>query len=180
MTEWVNKWNPERLQTVTTTYQQVNMDEDGGEEEMEWLMEELEAPPTSSSSSAHLGKSNHANGHITTKPVNTDGLRSFSLDEQDDDSEDEVLSVPGVRVVKSSGLSRHRSALLQVSTAICPISLTKTSYKILIQKKLWSLKYWYMTSEIDPTWSATLIVIKWCYRVFFVPQLISTKLFFLV
>lgn len=91
------------------------MDEEGGEEEMEWLMEELEAPPASSSSSSHRGKSNHANGHITTKPVNTDGLRSFSLDEQEEDSEDEVLSVPGVRVVKSSGLSRHRSALLQVS-----------------------------------------------------------------
>ena len=87
---------------------------------MEWLMEELEAPPTSSSSSQR-GKSNHGNGHITTKPVNTDGLRSFSLDDPDDDSEDEVLSVPGVRVVKSSGLSRHsaanRSAFLQVSVA---------------------------------------------------------------
>lgn len=82
---------------------------------MEWLMEELEAPLTSSSSSQR-GRSNHSNGHITTKPVNTDGLRSFSLDE---DSEDEVLSVPGVRVVKSSGASRHsaahRSAFLQVS-----------------------------------------------------------------
>lgn len=100
------------------------MDEEGGEEEMEWLMEELEAPQTSSSSSAPRGRSNHANGHITTKRVNTDGLRSFSLDEQDDDdSEDEVLSVPGVRVVKSSGASRHsvaqRSAFLQVSIAFC-------------------------------------------------------------
>lgn len=93
------------------------MDE-GGEEEMEWLMEEMDAPPTSSSS--HQGRSYHGNGHITTKRVNTDGLRSFTLDEQeDDDSEDEVLSVPGVRVVKSSGLSRHnaaqRSVILQVS-----------------------------------------------------------------
>ncbi|MEQ2215217.1 hypothetical protein XENOCAPTIV_029228, partial [Xenoophorus captivus] len=65
---------------------------DGGEEEMEWLMEELEAPLSSSS---HRVTSNHSNGHIRTKPVNTDGLHSFSLDEQDDDSEDEVLSVPG-------------------------------------------------------------------------------------
>lgn len=101
---------------------QVNTDEEGGEEEMEWLMEELEAPLTSSSSSQR-GRSHHSNGHITTKPVNTDGLRSFSLDE---DSEDEVLSVPGVRVVKSSGASRHsaahRSAFLQVSVtfAITP------------------------------------------------------------
>uniref|UniRef100_A0A667ZHY3 Insulin-like growth factor 2 receptor n=1 Tax=Myripristis murdjan TaxID=586833 RepID=A0A667ZHY3_9TELE len=102
---------------VSYKYSKVSMDEEGGEEEMEWLMEELETPPASSSSSSHRGKSNHSNGHITTKPVNTDGLRSFSLDEQDDDSEDEVLSVPGVRVVKSSGLSRHsagaRSAFLQ-------------------------------------------------------------------
>lgn len=97
------------------------MDEDAGEEEMEWLMEELEAPPTSSSSSSQRGKSHHGNGHITTKPVNADGLRSFTLDDQEDDSEDEVLSVPGVRVVKPPGASRsssaHRSIFLQVSTA---------------------------------------------------------------
>uniref|UniRef100_A0A3Q2XYE7 Insulin-like growth factor 2 receptor n=1 Tax=Hippocampus comes TaxID=109280 RepID=A0A3Q2XYE7_HIPCM len=83
---------------------QVNMDEDAGEDEMEWLMEELEAPSATSStlsfSSSHRGRSHQSNGHIKTKPVNTDGLRSFSLDEQEDDSEDEVLSVPGVRVVK--------------------------------------------------------------------------------
>ncbi|XP_077950092.1 cation-independent mannose-6-phosphate receptor isoform X1 [Gasterosteus aculeatus] len=93
---------------VSYKYSKVNMDEEGGEEEMEWLMEELEATPSSS----HRGKKNHGNGHITTKPVNADGLRSFSLDEQndEDDSEDEVLSVPGVRVVKSSGNSRRSSA----------------------------------------------------------------------
>lgn len=100
------------------------MDEDGGEDEMEWLMEEQEAPPISSSSSSHRGKDNHSNGHIRTKPVNTDGLRSFSLDEQEDDSEDEVLSVPGVRLVKSSGLPRsstaHRSAFLQVGVSQAP------------------------------------------------------------
>lgn len=102
---------------------------------MEWLMEELEAPPTSSSSSSQRGKSNHGNGHITTKRVNTDGLRSFSLDEQeDDDSEDEVLSVPGVRVVKSSGTSRksaaHRSAFLQVSAASCATAAFTVSSKM--------------------------------------------------
>lgn len=83
---------------------------------MEWLMEELEAPPSSS----HRGRSNQSNGHIRTKRVNTDGLRSFSLDEQEDDSEDEVLSVPGVRVVKPSSMSSktsttHHTAFLQVS-----------------------------------------------------------------
>ncbi|KAM4529814.1 cation-independent mannose-6-phosphate receptor [Fundulus diaphanus] len=96
---------------VSYKYSKVKTDE-GGEEEMEWLMEELEAPLSSSSS--HRGRTNHSNGHIRTKPVNTEGLRSFSLDEQDDDSEDEVLSVPGVRVLKPSGVSRtQRSAFLQ-------------------------------------------------------------------
>ncbi|KAM6915608.1 cation-independent mannose-6-phosphate receptor [Xenentodon cancila] len=102
---------------VSYKYSKVNTDEEGGENEMEWLMEELEAPPSSFATSTHRSKSNHSNGHIRTKPVNTDGLRSFSLDEQEDDSEDEVLSIPGVRVGKPSRLSRisaaHRSALLQ-------------------------------------------------------------------
>lgn len=101
---------------VSYKYSKVSTDEEGGEEEMEWLMEEVDAPPTSSSS-LHRGKNNQSNGHIKTKPVNTEGLRSFSLDDQDDDSEDEVLSVPGVRVIKSSGLSKqsmaHHSAFLQ-------------------------------------------------------------------
>ncbi|KAK7907744.1 hypothetical protein WMY93_016356 [Mugilogobius chulae] len=86
----------------------VNMDDDGGEEEMEWLMEDLEATPTFAS---HRGRApHHGNGHITTKHVNTDGLRSFSLDEQDDDSEDEVLNVPGVRVVNSNGPTKNSAA----------------------------------------------------------------------
>lgn len=97
------------------------MDEDAGEEEMEWLMEELEAPPSSSSSSSQRGRSHHGNGHIRTKRVNADGLRSFTLDEQEDDSEDEVLSVPGVRVLKPAASSRktaaHGSVFLQVSPA---------------------------------------------------------------
>ncbi|MEQ2182799.1 hypothetical protein GOODEAATRI_026009, partial [Goodea atripinnis] len=107
---------------------QVNTD--GGEEEMEWLMEELEAPLSSSS---HRVTSNHSNGHIRTKPVNTDGLHSFSLDEQDDDSEDEVLSVPGVRVLKPSGVSRtHRSAFLQVgdSPALIQVSLLPFEWSV--------------------------------------------------
>lgn len=96
---------------ISYKYSKVNTDEEGGEEEMEWLMEELEGPLSASS---HGGRGNHSNGHIRTKPVNTDGLRSFSLDEQDDDSEDEVLSVPGVRVLKPPRASRtQRSAFLQ-------------------------------------------------------------------
>ncbi|XP_071019066.1 cation-independent mannose-6-phosphate receptor-like [Oncorhynchus clarkii lewisi] len=78
---------------VSYKYSKVTMDDEGGDDEMEWLMEEMEAPAMSS----RLGKEGQENGHITTKPVNGDALRSFSLDEQED-SEDEVLSVPGVRV----------------------------------------------------------------------------------
>ncbi|XP_053300759.1 cation-independent mannose-6-phosphate receptor [Pleuronectes platessa] len=96
---------------VAYKYSKVNIDDEGGEEEMEWLMEELDAPPTSSSS--HRGRSHQGNGHIRTKPVNTDALRSFTLDEQEDDSEDEVLSVPGVQVMKSKNSAAHRSIFLQ-------------------------------------------------------------------
>lgn len=93
---------------------------------MEWLMEELEAPPPSSTLSSQRGRSHHSNGHITTKPVNTDGLRSFTLDDQEDDSEDEVLSVPGVRVVKPSGASRNSSALRSVFLQVSPTSCIST------------------------------------------------------
>ncbi|XP_067097484.1 cation-independent mannose-6-phosphate receptor [Osmerus mordax] len=105
-----------RGRPVAYKYSKVNIDDEGGEEEMEWLMEELEAPPP-----GRGGKGGQENGHITTKPVNTDALRSFTLDEQeDDDSEDEVLSVPGVRVMTRGQrapsrplTSGPRSALLQ-------------------------------------------------------------------
>uniref|UniRef100_H3CWI6 Insulin-like growth factor 2 receptor n=1 Tax=Tetraodon nigroviridis TaxID=99883 RepID=H3CWI6_TETNG len=99
-----------RTTQVSYKYSKVNMDEDAGEEEMEWLMEEMEAPPISSSLSSQRGRSHHGNGHITTKPVNADGLRSFTLDDQEDDSEDEVLSVPGVRVLRPPGGSRNAAA----------------------------------------------------------------------
>ncbi|KAK3516697.1 hypothetical protein QTP70_022183, partial [Hemibagrus guttatus] len=75
-----------RRNQVSYKYSKVSTDEDGCEDEMEWLMEEVESP----------AQMPHENGHITTKPVSADALRSFSLDEQD--SEEEVLTVPGVRV----------------------------------------------------------------------------------
>ncbi|KAL0967415.1 hypothetical protein UPYG_G00251950 [Umbra pygmaea] len=104
---------------VSYKYSKVNMDDEEGEEEMEWLMEEMETPAISS----RRAKEGKENGHITTKTVNADALRSFSLDEQED-SEDEVLSVPGVRVQggrnpqRPSGSRMHssrplRSALLE-------------------------------------------------------------------
>lgn len=87
---------------VSYKYSRVNMDEDGCEDEMEWLMEETGTPT----------REPQENGHITTKPVRADALRSFSLDEQD--SEDEVLTVPGVRMAPSS--SRLKSALLKAES----------------------------------------------------------------
>lgn len=83
-----------RRNQVSYKYSKVSTDEVGCEDEMEWLMEEVEAP----------AQTPHENGHITTKPVSVDALRSFSLDEQD--SEEEVLSVPGVRVHSGRASSR--------------------------------------------------------------------------
>ncbi|XP_056125524.1 cation-independent mannose-6-phosphate receptor [Rhinichthys klamathensis goyatoka] len=90
---------------VSYKYSRVNTDEDGCEDEMEWLMEETGTPT----------REPQENGHITTKPVSADALRSFSLDEQD--SEDEVLTVPGVRMApSSSSSSRLQSALLKAES----------------------------------------------------------------
>ncbi|XP_050994418.1 LOW QUALITY PROTEIN: cation-independent mannose-6-phosphate receptor [Labeo rohita] len=90
---------------VSYKYSRVNTDEDGCEDEMEWLMEETGTPT----------REPQENGHITTKPVSADALRSFSLDEQD--SEDEVLTVPGVRIAPSSSTSsRLQSALLKAES----------------------------------------------------------------
>uniref|UniRef100_A0A8C1XSQ9 Insulin-like growth factor 2 receptor n=1 Tax=Cyprinus carpio TaxID=7962 RepID=A0A8C1XSQ9_CYPCA len=90
---------------VSYKYSRVNTDEDGCEDEMEWLMEETGTPT----------REPQENGHITTKPVSADALRSFSLDEQD--SEDEVLTVPGVRTAPSSSTtSRLQSALLKAES----------------------------------------------------------------
>ncbi|KAI5090811.1 cation-independent mannose-6-phosphate receptor precursor [Silurus meridionalis] len=75
-----------RRNQVSYKYSKVNTDEDGCEDEMEWLMEEVETP----------AQTPYENGHITTKPVSADALRSFSLDDQD--SEEEVLTTPRVRV----------------------------------------------------------------------------------
>lgn len=100
VSSFCKKGNP-----VSYKYSRVNTDEDGCEDEMEWLMEETGTPT----------QEPQENGHITTKPVSADALRSFSLDEQD--SEDEVLTVPGIRIAPSSSTSsRLRSALLKAES----------------------------------------------------------------
>ncbi|XP_072542274.1 cation-independent mannose-6-phosphate receptor [Salminus brasiliensis] len=88
---------------VSYKYSKVNTDEDGCEDEMEWLMEEVETP----------SRGLQENGHVTTKPVSADALRSFSLDEQD--SEDEVLTVPGVRIHSGRGSGPTSSSRLQAA-----------------------------------------------------------------
>ncbi|XP_016329709.1 cation-independent mannose-6-phosphate receptor-like [Sinocyclocheilus anshuiensis] len=93
VSSYCRKGNP-----VSYKYSRVNTDEDGCEDEVEWLMEETGMPT----------REPQGNGHITTKPVSADALRSFSLDEQD--SEDEVLTVPGVRIAPSSSTSSRLKA----------------------------------------------------------------------
>ncbi|XP_031437958.2 cation-independent mannose-6-phosphate receptor, partial [Clupea harengus] len=93
---------------VAYKYSKVNTEENGEEDEMEWLMEELEAPG---------GKEGrHENGHITTRPVSAEALRSLPLDEAD--SEDEVLTVPEVRlhIARAKPRTRPLPALLRAES----------------------------------------------------------------
>lgn len=57
---------------------------------MEWLMEEVDAP------GQRLGNEGQGNGHIPSKAVKAETLPSLHVDEMD--SEDEVLTVPEVKI----------------------------------------------------------------------------------
>lgn len=74
---------------------QVNKEEEADENETEWLMEEIQMPPP------RLVKEGQENGHITTKSVKAEALTSLHGDDQD--SEDEVLTIPEVKVHSSRG-----------------------------------------------------------------------------
>lgn len=74
---------------------QVNKEEETDENETEWLMEEIQ-PPT-----PRLGREGQENGHITTKSVKAEALTSLHGDDQD--SEDEVLTIPEVKVHSGRG-----------------------------------------------------------------------------
>lgn len=74
---------------------QVNKEEEADENETEWLMEEVQVP------APRPGKEGQENGHITTKSVKADALTSLHGDDQD--SEDEVLTIPEVRVHSARG-----------------------------------------------------------------------------
>ncbi|XP_053567150.1 cation-independent mannose-6-phosphate receptor [Bombina bombina] len=73
-----------RSSTVSYKYTKINTEEDTNENETEWLMEEV---------SNHT-KPNHENGHIRSVKPGT----FSSLHVDDLDSEDEVLTVPEVRI----------------------------------------------------------------------------------
>ncbi|KAM8945507.1 cation-independent mannose-6-phosphate receptor [Pelodytes ibericus] len=74
-----------RSSNVSYKYSKINTEEEVGENETEWLMEEV---------SANHGKSHHENGNI--RSTNTRPFTSLHVD--DLDSEDEVLTVPEVRI----------------------------------------------------------------------------------
>lgn len=80
---------------VSYKYSKVNKEEEADENETEWLMEEIQAP------APRPGKEGQENGHITTKSVKAEALTSLHGDDQD--SEDEVLTIPEVRVHSGRG-----------------------------------------------------------------------------
>ncbi|XP_053769591.1 cation-independent mannose-6-phosphate receptor [Desmodus rotundus] len=84
-----------RSANVSYKYSKVNKEEEVDENETEWLMEEVQAP------APRPGKEGQENGHITTKSVKAEALTSLHGDDQD--SEDEVLTIPEVRVHSGRG-----------------------------------------------------------------------------
>ncbi|ELK09957.1 Cation-independent mannose-6-phosphate receptor [Pteropus alecto] len=84
-----------RSADVSYKYSKVNKEEEADENETEWLMEEIQLP------APRPGKEGQENGHITTKSVKADALTSLHGDDQD--SEDEVLTIPEVRVHSARG-----------------------------------------------------------------------------
>nr|XP_045014516.1 cation-independent mannose-6-phosphate receptor [Jaculus jaculus] len=84
-----------RSSGVSYKYSKVNKEEEADENETEWLMEEIQVP------APRLGKEGQENGHITTKSVKAEALTSLHGDDQD--SEDEVLTIPEVKVHSGRG-----------------------------------------------------------------------------
>ncbi|KAI5938484.1 Cation-independent mannose-6-phosphate receptor [Manis javanica] len=80
---------------VSYKYSKVCKEDEVDENETEWLMEEIQLP------SPNPGKEGQENGHITTKSVKAEALTSLHGDDQD--SEDEVLTIPEVKVHSGRG-----------------------------------------------------------------------------
>nr|XP_014346456.1 PREDICTED: cation-independent mannose-6-phosphate receptor [Latimeria chalumnae] len=93
---------------VSYKYTKINTEDEANENETEteWLMEEMAAP------NSRPGKEGLENGHIASKTVKAEAFTAFHLDDQD--SEDEVLTVPDVkihsgRVQESKNSSKRRN-----------------------------------------------------------------------
>uniref|UniRef100_A0A8D0GH90 Insulin like growth factor 2 receptor n=1 Tax=Sphenodon punctatus TaxID=8508 RepID=A0A8D0GH90_SPHPU len=82
-----------RTSSVSYKYTKINSEE-ANENETEWLMEEIAAP------NPRPGKEGQENGHIT-KSVKSKAFTSLHVD--DLDSEDEVLTIPDVKIQLARG-----------------------------------------------------------------------------
>ncbi|XP_062912676.1 cation-independent mannose-6-phosphate receptor [Mobula hypostoma] len=87
-----------RRTRVAYKYTKINGEEEGDEHETEWLMEEVSSADEGCPKPGRKCQENGLN-HVVTRAVNPDILSSFPLDDQD--SEDEVLMVPNVKVSSS-------------------------------------------------------------------------------
>ncbi|XP_053447080.1 cation-independent mannose-6-phosphate receptor [Nycticebus coucang] len=92
-----------RSSNVSYKYSKVNKEEETDENETEWLMEEIQLP------TPRPGKDGQENGHLTTKSVKAEALSSLHGDDQD--SEDEVLTIPEVKVHSGRGAGAENSHL---------------------------------------------------------------------
>ncbi|XP_069788171.1 cation-independent mannose-6-phosphate receptor [Narcine bancroftii] len=80
---------------VAYKYTKINGEEGGDENETEWLMEEVASSDENCLKTRKECQENGLN-HVISRPVNPNDFSSFPLDDQD--SEDEVLTVPRVKV----------------------------------------------------------------------------------
>uniref|UniRef100_A0A8C5X5C4 Insulin like growth factor 2 receptor n=1 Tax=Malurus cyaneus samueli TaxID=2593467 RepID=A0A8C5X5C4_9PASS len=89
-----------RSSGVSYKYTKINSEEEANENETEWLMEEVAAP------NPRTAKGGQENGHIATKSVTSEALTSLHVD--DLDSEDEVLTIPDVKIQTGRGLDKSK------------------------------------------------------------------------
>uniref|UniRef100_A0A8C4P4C4 Insulin like growth factor 2 receptor n=1 Tax=Dromaius novaehollandiae TaxID=8790 RepID=A0A8C4P4C4_DRONO len=89
-----------RTSGVSYKYTKINSEEEANEHETEWLMEEIATP------NQRTAKGGQENGHITTKSVTSEAFTSLHVD--DLDSEDEVLTIPDVKIQSGRGLDKSK------------------------------------------------------------------------
>ncbi|XP_062345985.1 cation-independent mannose-6-phosphate receptor [Cinclus cinclus] len=90
-----------RSSGVSYKYTKISSEEEANENETEWLMEEVAAP------NPRIAKGGQENGHIATKSVTSEALTSLHVD--DLDSEDEVLTIPDVKIQTGRGLDKSKN-----------------------------------------------------------------------